>query len=51
MDIDVVSLAGHLRDLDDVVAANAERYAAFKARFAPWDDGKAAVRVVDAFFG
>jgi CDP-glycerol glycerophosphotransferase len=51
MDIDVVSLAGHLRDLDDVVAANAERYAAFKARFAPWDDGKAAARVVDAFFG
>ncbi len=51
LDIDVVTLAGHLQDVETVQAENADRYAAFKARFAPWDDGKAAARVVDAFFG
>jgi hypothetical protein len=27
------------------------RYAAFAARYCPWDDGGAAARVVDAVFG
>jgi CDP-glycerol glycerophosphotransferase len=51
LDVDVVTLAAHLKDVDEVAASHAERYAAFRARFAPWDDGKAAARVVDAFFG
>jgi CDP-glycerol glycerophosphotransferase len=36
--------------LDGYDAAFGERYRAFRERFAPWDDGGAAARVVDAFF-
>ena len=37
-----------LRSVDDVSAQFADRYAAWAARFDPWDDGRAAERVVDA---
>jgi CDP-glycerol glycerophosphotransferase len=47
---DVVHLADALRDPEQLRAAHAERYEAFRMRFAPWDDGKAAARVVDVFF-
>jgi CDP-glycerol glycerophosphotransferase len=47
---DVVELAEHLRDLDALAAGYREKYTAFRDKFAPWDDGKAAARVVDAFF-
>jgi CDP-glycerol glycerophosphotransferase len=46
----VTDLAAGLRDLDAVTTEYAGRYAAFRERFAPWDDGKAASRAVDAFF-
>jgi CDP-glycerol glycerophosphotransferase len=48
---DVARLADGLRDLDALTRDHADKYEAFRQRFAPWDDGKAAARVVDAFFG
>ncbi|MEU6792789.1 CDP-glycerol glycerophosphotransferase family protein [Nonomuraea wenchangensis] len=39
-----------LRSIDEVAAAHADRYDAFRATFAPRDDGKATVRVVDHLF-
>ncbi|MEV4471583.1 CDP-glycerol glycerophosphotransferase family protein [Nonomuraea sp. NPDC049504] len=39
-----------LRSIDAVAAANADRYDAFRATFAPRDDGKATARVVDHLF-
>jgi len=36
-----------LRSLDRITAAYAERYASFTRRYAPHDDGKATVRLVD----
>lgn len=48
---DVAHLADGLLDLDKLSAQYAARYRAFREKFAPWDDGKAASRVVDAFFG
>jgi CDP-glycerol glycerophosphotransferase len=48
---DVTQLAGALRDIDALAAEYEAKYAAFRQRFAPWDDGKATTRVVDAFFG
>jgi CDP-glycerol glycerophosphotransferase len=47
---EVGPLAAGLRDLDKLAVRYRDRYAAFVTRFAPWDDGKAAARVVDAFF-
>jgi CDP-glycerol glycerophosphotransferase len=46
----VADLAEGLQDLDGLAARHRERYEAFRAKFAPWDDGKAAARVIDAFF-
>jgi CDP-glycerol glycerophosphotransferase len=40
-----------LADLDAVVAASAERYAAFRERYCHLDDGRASERVLDAVFG
>ena len=40
-----------LADLPAVQSVHAERYAAFRERFCALNDGKAAERVVDAFFG
>lgn len=40
-----------LSDLPTVQAAHAERYAAFRKRFCALNDGRAAERVVAAFFG
>jgi CDP-glycerol glycerophosphotransferase len=39
-----------LRSIDQVAAAHADRYDAFRATFAPRDDGKATARVVDHLF-
>ncbi|GAA2831430.1 CDP-glycerol glycerophosphotransferase family protein [Nonomuraea rubra] len=39
-----------LRSIDEVAAAHADRYDAFRATFAPRDDGKATARVVDRLF-
>jgi CDP-glycerol glycerophosphotransferase len=39
-----------LMSIDDVAAAHADRYDAFRATFAPRDDGKATARVVDHLF-
>ncbi|WP_236715101.1 CDP-glycerol glycerophosphotransferase family protein [Nonomuraea pusilla] len=39
-----------LRSIDEVAAAHADRYDAFRAAFAPRDDGKATARVVDRLF-
>jgi CDP-glycerol glycerophosphotransferase len=39
-----------LRSIDSVAAAHADRYDAFRATFAPRDDGKATARVVDHVF-
>ncbi|NUO96317.1 MAG: glycosyl transferase, partial [Nonomuraea sp.] len=39
-----------LRSIDDVAAAHADRYEAFRAAYAPKDDGKATARVVDHLF-
>ncbi|WP_344843745.1 CDP-glycerol glycerophosphotransferase family protein [Nonomuraea dietziae] len=39
-----------LRSIDTVAAAHADRYEAFKATYAPRDDGKATARVVDHVF-
>jgi CDP-glycerol glycerophosphotransferase len=36
-----------LRSIDEVAQAHADRYDAFRATFAPRDDGKATARVVD----
>lgn len=47
---DVVHLAEGLTDLDSLVSRSADSYAKFSQRFVPWDDGKAAARVVDQFF-
>ncbi len=44
-------LLGLLRDLPGVQARYATRYAAFRERFCAWNDGQAARRVVEAFFG
>jgi CDP-glycerol glycerophosphotransferase len=43
-------VAEALSDLDAVAAGHADRYAAFRRRFAPLDDGHAAERVVEAVF-
>jgi CDP-glycerol glycerophosphotransferase len=43
-------LAEALRDVDGAVAAYADRYRAFAARFGEHDDGRAAARVVDRLF-
>ena len=40
-----------LRDLPAVQARHAARYAGFRERFCAWNDGQAARRVVQAFFG
>ncbi|SDM17435.1 CDP-glycerol glycerophosphotransferase [Nonomuraea maritima] len=40
-----------LRSIDEVTAAHADRYDAFRATFAPRDDGKATARVVDHLWG
>jgi CDP-glycerol glycerophosphotransferase len=48
--IDVKNLADGLRDLDALAAEHADKYAAFRTQFTPWDDGKAAARVVETFF-
>ncbi len=45
------ALIALLADLPAVQAAHAERYAAFRQRFCALNDGRAAARVVDAFFG
>jgi CDP-glycerol glycerophosphotransferase len=47
---DVEALAEGLRGLPALAERYRDRYAAFRGRFAPWDDGHAAARVVDAFF-
>ncbi|HET8561586.1 MAG TPA: CDP-glycerol glycerophosphotransferase family protein [Marmoricola sp.] len=47
---DQQQLVAHLRD-DSAGAPFAPARARFRERFAPWDDGAAAARVVDAFFG
>ncbi|GGO82075.1 CDP-glycerol glycerophosphotransferase family protein [Nonomuraea cavernae] len=39
-----------LRSIDEVAAAHSDRYDAFRATFAPRDDGKATARVVDRVF-
>ncbi|MEU1728845.1 CDP-glycerol glycerophosphotransferase family protein [Nonomuraea sp. NPDC005692] len=39
-----------LRSIDEVAAAHADRYEAFRATYAPKDDGKATARVVDHLF-
>ncbi|WP_345579986.1 CDP-glycerol glycerophosphotransferase family protein [Nonomuraea rosea] len=39
-----------LMSIDEVAAAHADRYDAFRATFAPRDDGKATARVVDHLF-
>ncbi|WP_431895932.1 CDP-glycerol glycerophosphotransferase family protein [Nonomuraea sp. bgisy101] len=39
-----------LRSIDTVAAAHADRYEAFRATYAPRDDGKATARVVDHLF-
>lgn len=44
-------LVALLADLPAVQAAHADRYAAFQQRFCSLNDGSAAERVVDAFFG
>jgi CDP-glycerol glycerophosphotransferase len=40
-----------LRDVDAIHASNADRYRLFRARFCPFDDGRATQRVVDRVFG
>ncbi|WP_084957511.1 CDP-glycerol glycerophosphotransferase family protein [Thermoactinospora rubra] len=40
-----------LRDIEAVAASHADRYEAFRATFAPRDDGKATARVVDHIWG
>lgn len=47
---DVAQLAAGLADLDELTSAHKQQYAEFRERFAPWDDGQAAQRVVDQFF-
>ncbi|MGE8288232.1 MAG: FkbM family methyltransferase [Stenotrophomonas sp.] len=44
-------LVALLADLPAVQASHADRYAAFRERFCALNDGSAAERVVDAFFG
>jgi CDP-glycerol glycerophosphotransferase len=44
-------VAEALADPEAATAPFRERYAAFAARYCPWDDGRAAARVVDAVFG
>ena len=44
-------VAEALGDVDAATARFRERYAAFAARYCPWDDGGASARVVDAVFG
>jgi CDP-glycerol glycerophosphotransferase len=44
-------LAEALRDLDAVHLGYAERYAAFRATFCEFDDGRATARVVDLLMG
>ncbi|WP_162795430.1 CDP-glycerol glycerophosphotransferase family protein, partial [Nonomuraea lactucae] len=39
-----------LRSIDEIAPAHADRYDAFRATFAPRDDGKATARVVDHVF-
>lgn len=45
---DQSALRDALADLDRTVEDHAAAYASFVERFAPWDDGRAAERVVDA---
>jgi CDP-glycerol glycerophosphotransferase len=40
----------HLADLPLYQQVFAERYEEFRLKFTPWDDGRAAQRVVEAFF-
>jgi CDP-glycerol glycerophosphotransferase len=47
----VEDLAAGLSDLDALLTEHRDRYDTFRTKYAPWDDGKAAARVVDAFFG
>ncbi len=44
-------VAEALRDLEAATAPHRDRYAAWVARFCPWDDGGASARAVDAVFG
>ncbi len=44
-------VAAALADVPAATAPYRERYAAWAARFCPWDDGGAAARAVDAVFG
>ncbi len=46
----VGDLAAGLADLHGLANLHRDRYDAFRTKFAPWDDGKAAARVIDAFF-
>ncbi|GAA2994237.1 bifunctional glycosyltransferase family 2 protein/CDP-glycerol:glycerophosphate glycerophosphotransferase [Streptosporangium longisporum] len=48
---DTGELAGALAGLDEVAETCTERYARFRERWCGLDDGQAAARVVDAFFG
>jgi CDP-glycerol glycerophosphotransferase len=45
------ALVGHLRRQDHESAAYAERYARFRQRFCPLDDGSATERFLERFFG
>ncbi len=40
-----------LRDLDAIGTSYTDRYSAFRARFCPFDDGRASQRVADRVFG
>ena len=44
-------VAAALLDVEAATAPHRERYAAWVARYCPWDDGGASARVVDAVFG
>jgi CDP-glycerol glycerophosphotransferase len=47
---ELADLVGGLRDLEAVAARYQDKYNAFREKYTPWDDGKAAARVVDSFF-
>ncbi|MEU4829783.1 CDP-glycerol glycerophosphotransferase family protein [Streptosporangium sp. NPDC023615] len=48
---DTGELTGALARLEEITETYAERYARFRERWCALDDGQAAARVVDAFFG
>jgi CDP-glycerol glycerophosphotransferase len=48
---DEADLAPAVLDAEGIRAKHDAAYRAFAERFCPWDDGKAAARVVDAVFG